>query len=89
MSIESDYEAGRTAGCYDNVYVSEDLETALELSGLKNRPEPMSNAFMHGYVIGFFSGYELHEVLNADHLAALELSIAFASDYGFDTMRDD
>lgn len=80
--MEIEYESERSAGCYDNAYVSENVVAAL----CKRRIS--SEAYVHGYYVGFFGSYELHEVSNPDDYVGLMNAIAFARKLGFDDMRD-
>lgn len=52
---------GFDAGNYDSVYVSEDYMVAFSR---RSAGEPLSahDAWCTGYVLGFFSSWELHEV---------------------------
>ena len=52
---------GFDAGNYAAAYVSEDLETAMA-----DRPEMENEAYAAGFVLGFFSSFELHEIPAGD-----------------------
>ena len=87
--IEIAFDAGRNSGAYDSAYVTEDLEEGLKgQTGSKVVYTPHC-AWRHGYIVGFFSSHELHEVLNSDHLDLLLEAIAFAKRHGLDHMRDE
>lgn len=61
---EESFERGYDAGNYANAYETEDLESALEAEGYDDDMplNPRRFRFREGFVLGFFSSYELDEI---------------------------
>lgn len=68
MTAADAFSAGFDAGNYASAYVDNDCETAWEVSedgeqfDVYRETEECRQAFREGFLVGFFSSYEEHEV---------------------------
>lgn len=58
-NYDNDLSHGFSAGSYCNAYENRDFEKACDLMQASGN---RSTAWIHAFILGFFSSYELHEI---------------------------
>ena len=88
--IDLAFSRGYDRGNYSSAYETTDCETAVEKNPTPAEMQSVEEkeAFAHGFLLGFWSSFELHEIGDPFFREAVEAAIAWCKEKGIDDNRD-